>query len=86
VAYYVYILESEVSKHFYIGYTLDLQKRLQKHNKSSNYKWSGKFRPWKVVYFEKFHTKAEAIKREREIKRKKSRIYIDWLVKRSSGR
>ena len=37
--------------------------------------------PWKIVYQEKYSNKTEALKREREIKRKKSRIYIEELIK-----
>ena len=40
--------------------------------------------PWKIVYQEKYSTKTEALKREREIKRKKSRIYIEELIKAGS--
>jgi putative endonuclease len=36
--------------------------------------------PWELVYCEKFKTKTEALKREREIKRKKSRKYIEGLI------
>jgi putative endonuclease len=36
--------------------------------------------PWRLVYFELYHSRSEALKREREIKKKKSRKYIDVLV------
>ena len=36
--------------------------------------------PWKIVYKEKYNTKSEAMKREYEIKRKKSRKYIESLI------
>jgi putative endonuclease len=34
---------------------------------------------WKLVYTEMFQTKSEAAKRELEIKKRKSRKYIEWL-------
>jgi len=36
-----------------------------------------------LVYCETFLTRADAMKREREIKAKKSRLYIEELIKRS---
>jgi len=38
-------------------------------------------RPLRLVYFEVFESRSEAIRRENEIKRKKSRVYIEKLVK-----
>jgi predicted GIY-YIG superfamily endonuclease len=35
---------------------------------------------WKMVYTEIFETRIEAIKRENQIKKKKSRKYIEWLI------
>jgi putative endonuclease len=32
--------------------------------------------PWELKYYEKYESKSEALKREREIKNKKSRKYI----------
>ena len=38
------------------------------------------FTPWKLVYTEIFSTRAEAAAREKKIKLKKSRKYIEWLI------
>jgi putative endonuclease len=38
--------------------------------------------PWKVVYIEKFNSKSAAFGREREIKKRKSRKYIESLIKK----
>lgn len=35
---------------------------------------------WKLVYSEQFDSRKEAIKRENEIKKKKSRRYIEWII------
>ena len=64
----------------------DLQKRVAQHNdpKYTLTTFTKKHRgPWKLVYFEMFETRAVAMKREREIKAKKSRLYIEELIKRS---
>jgi putative endonuclease len=36
--------------------------------------------PWKMVWSQSFETRAEAFQKEREIKKKKSRKYIQWLI------
>jgi len=42
--------------------------------------------PWKLIFNEEYSTKSEALKREREIKRKKSRKYIEKLIGLAGGR
>ena len=65
--YKVYILQSLKDKGFYVGHTEDLAVRLERHN-------NGKVRstksgcPWKIVYQESYNTRAEAFKRELQIK------------------
>ncbi len=64
---YTYILFSKTSNKYYIGSTADYKKRLLAHNKGSS-TYTKKFRPWKLVYLEKFKTRSKAIIREKEIK------------------
>ena len=78
--HYVYIIQSDRDARYYIGSTGDVELRVQRHNEG----WtkSTKCRiPWKLVYVEEYENKSNALKREREIKRKKSREYIERLVK-----
>ena len=77
--FYLYILQSEKDNSFYIGYSQNVEQRLEKHNSSKSGYTSTK-KPWKIVYTETFETKTEAIKRESEIKRMKSRKYILDLI------
>jgi putative endonuclease len=47
--WYVYVLESQKSRHWYIGSTKDLQKRILRHNSGKNK--STKYGiPWKLIY------------------------------------
>ena len=56
-----------------------LEERLKKHN--TNHKgFTGKANDWEIAYFEVFNSKEQAYFREREIKSKKSRKYIEKLV------
>ena len=77
--YFTYIIYSKSKDKYYVGYTHDLKLRLERHNSG----WSRSTKsgiPWKLVYFEDYNEKNEAIKRENEIKRKKSRKYIEELI------
>jgi len=77
--HYVYILYSKRLDRYYVGRTENIEKRLVDHNAGrSTYTRRG--RPWVLVYKEEFERKAGAIDRETEIKRRKSRRYIEKLV------
>ena len=78
---YTYILYSETLDRYYIGYcTTTVEERLSSH--LSNHKgFTAKAKDWKIVHTEIFDTKTEAYTRERAIKAKKSRAYIEFLIK-----
>jgi putative endonuclease len=82
--WYIYIIYSNKIDRYYVGYTDNLEWRLERHNSGWG-KYTKRGIPWKLVYTESFNSKSEAIKREREIKRKKSRKYIEELVKNAGG-
>jgi putative endonuclease len=77
--YHTYIIYSESIDKFYVGYTHNLTLRLERHNNGWG-KYSSKGIPWKLAYSEVFTSKSDAIKRENEIKKKKSRKYIESLI------
>ena len=77
--WYTYILKSVQFGKYYIGYTENLENRLKWHNEGKS-KWSKRFRPWVVACKEDFSLKTEAIKREKQLKRCKSRNYIEKLI------
>ena len=76
---YVYILQSEVDNSFYIGFTENLEKRVEQHNNGESIYTSRKI-PWKLVYFEEMSSKTEAIKRERFLKAQKNKIFYQRLI------
>lgn len=65
--YFVYMLKSLKDKKFYTGCTADLKKRLKQHN-SGRVRSTKARRPFKLVYWESFRTRSEAMKRERRLK------------------
>jgi len=77
--YYCYILYSEKLDKYYIGSTGDLVGRLQRHN-TSNHGFTSTGKPWEIKSFETFETKAEALKRESQLKSYKSRDYLEELI------
>jgi putative endonuclease len=77
----VYILYSEKIDRYYTGVTEDMAWRLERHNVGWG-KYTKRGIPWKVVYIEKFNSKSSALCREREIKNRKSRQYIESLIKK----
>ena len=79
---YVYILYSELHDRFYIGHSSDLGQRVQRHNEGKTFS-TAPYRPWKLVYSQEFPTRGEAMKRERRLKRRKSRTVLLKLC--SSG-
>jgi len=66
--YYVYVLMCKDGA-FYTGYTQDVKARMKLHRLGRGAKYARAHPPEKVVYLEKFETRSEAMKREREIKR-----------------
>ncbi|APD05936.1 hypothetical protein UJ101_00389 [Flavobacteriaceae bacterium UJ101] len=76
---YVYILYSKTLDRYYIGQTQNLEERIKRHN-SKHKGFTGKTNDWVILYREVFANQREAIKREKEIKNKKSRKYIEYLL------
>ena len=65
---YIYILECS-DKSLYCGWTDDIEKRVKTHNEGKGAKYTKARLPVKLVYFEDFSTKSEAMKREVAIKK-----------------
>ena len=75
----MYIIYSPSLDKFYIGYTSDLQKRLKEHNSGIS-DFTSVATDWELKYNELFSDRKSAMNREKEIKKKKSRKYIEWLI------
>ena len=65
--HYVYVLESEKDGEFYVGYTMDVQKRVQEHNDGQvrSTKWR---LPMKLIYWEGCINRQDATRREKYLK------------------
>ena len=80
--YKVYIIVNPEGK-TYIGQTNNLERRLKEHN-NPNYRgtlYTKRIKgPWKLLYFEGYSTRGEAMKREKELKSGKGRKWIKEVL------
>ena len=82
MGYTVYILQSERDGSYYIGQTASLEERIRRHNEGRGRYTRTKI-PWRLVYREEFVTRGGAMIREKGLKARKDRGYIEQLVRAS---
>jgi putative endonuclease len=79
--YFLYILYSESSDKYYVGYSSDPFRRLIEHNNTLLLTYTSKHRPWELkAVYQCGDKKTLAIKIEQFIKKQKSRKLIQSLV------
>lgn len=67
--YFVYVLRNPEGR-LYIGFTADLERRVQQHQQGEG-GWTRGQGPWELAHFETFDDRSEAMRRERKLKRGK---------------
>ena len=72
MTYFVYLIGNyrKLKLTTYVGYTNNLKKRIDLHNNGKGAKFT-RGRNWKLIYYEEYLTKKEAILRECYIKKNK---------------
>lgn len=78
--YFVYILYSSKTEKYYIGSTDNTEARLKHHNAGATPSTKSGAPYWEIKYLETLPNRTAALKRELEIKNKKSKQYIEWLI------
>ncbi len=73
--YTVYVLKSEVAEKSYVGFTNNLERRIEEHNLGKS-GYTSKHKPWKVIYTEEFPSINEAVEREKYLKSRSGRRYL----------
>lgn len=63
--FYVYVLYSLKSKRLYKGITSDLDQRFREHNNGIGGSYTKKNRPFKLIFYEAFLSKKDALKQEK---------------------
>ncbi len=77
---WLYILFSDKLNKYYVGACKELERRLHEHNIGHS-KFTSTGMPWDLVYKEEFQNLISAKRRETAIKKKKSRVFIEALIK-----
>ncbi len=76
---YVYILQSIRTSRYYIGSTINIENRLEKHNKGY-VKSTKNGRPWKLKMSQKYESIMQAKNIEFRLKKLKRRDYIEKMI------
>jgi len=63
--WYFYVLESSKNKILYKGYSSDLKQRILDHNKKRGGKYSQKNAPYRLIYYEAYLNKTDAMHSEK---------------------
>ena len=80
--YFTYVLYSPSFDKIYIGYSSDLECRIESHNVLSKKGWTIRYRPWVLIHAEKFSEKKGAILREKQLKTAAGRKFIWDLIQK----
>jgi putative endonuclease len=77
--FYTYVLKSKLDSNLYIGWTVDLRNRFEKHSKGLVQ--ATRFRrPLELIYYEACLSKDKAIKREKYLKSGFGRRYLKGRI------
>src|SRR5687768_16482048 len=75
--FWTYALYSESADLIYVGQTNNLEVRLDQHNGLSEFTyWTNRHKPWKLLYWEIFATRKEAMGREKFLKSGQGRQFL----------
>ncbi len=75
----VYIIYTEKHDKYYRGYSINPFRRLEQHNNGES-KYTSNYAPWRLVYIQSYESKAEALKREKALK-KYSKYQLKDLIR-----
>jgi len=78
--YYTYVLKSRKDKKLYIGYTIDLKKRLLQHQ-NGEVESTKHRRPLELVFYEAVKDKRDAARREKYFKTEKGKSSLKQMIR-----
>ncbi len=76
--YYVYVISSIQRKYLYVGLTNNIERRFRQHQGGKE-RTTASYRPFKIIFTEKFSTRIDARRREKYLK---SGVGKEWLKQR----
>jgi putative endonuclease len=78
--FYIYVLQSESDDGLYIGFSTDLRRRLKEHQEGKSIATSYR-KPWRLIYYEAYLEKEDALGRERYLKSGGGRRFLKSQLK-----
>jgi putative endonuclease len=81
MGYFLYILKSKSYDKYYVGSSQNPMLRLSYHN-SIEKGFTSRYRPWEIVFEQEFESKEKALSAERKIKKWKSKVMIERVIKK----
>ena len=78
--WYVYVLRGARDGQFYVGSTIDVQRRMAEHLAGRN-RSTARRRPVKLIYFEAHLSKSDAIRREGYFKTTKGKVTLRQMLR-----
>ncbi len=78
--YYVYVLKSFKDNKFYVGYTKEIENRLNEHNNGKVFSTKNR-RPFQLIYYEACLNQQDATHREKYLKTSWGKRYIKNRLK-----
>lgn len=83
MSYYVYVILCTDGS-FYTGYTKNIDTRIKLHESGKGAKYTRMHKPQKIAYLELFDSRAQAMKREKAIKKLTHQQKLNLINARST--
>ena len=83
--FYTYVLERAVDHERYVGYTSNLKRRLEEHEKGQSFATKPKL-PMKLIYYEACRNQDDAKRREHYLKTTQGRRFTGLRLKAYNSR
>ena len=80
MSYFVYIIQSQKTKGYYVGQTENVELRLLHHNADNNSHFTFRDKPWILRVFLECSNRTHAMKLEIFIKKQKSSVFINKII------
>ena len=74
--FYVYLLENQTDKSWYIGFTTNIKRRVEEHLSKAGGLYTRKKNALQLIYFEAYIHKLDAVGREKYLKSGAGRRFI----------
>ena len=83
--YYVYVLENQNDKSWYIGFTNNIERRVAEQQSGEGGRTTKLKSSWQLIYFEAYISQKDALGREKFLKSGSGRKYLKKQLKYYGG-